>query len=253
MNINVHKLIAPDFPIGRLLIRGKSIVDICTMLTARPSATSVRLARHILRIKPRHTMVRNKNLVALYSLVREVNRLGLPGDIVECGCWKGGSAAMMALADKEDTHHSKNRSIWIFDSFQGLPPPGEGDNREETDSYFDGWCKGGMHDVKRIFHELSLPLSRLNLVPGWFQDTLPNAEVQDICLLHIDADWYSSVKTVLDNLYDRVVPGGVIVFDDYNYWEGCNRALSDFLAERNLTENSVRLIGSSGAFFQKPL
>ena len=72
-----------------------------------------------------------------------------------------------------------------------------------------------------------------------------------IALLHIDADWYESVKLVLERLYDRVSPGGFVVLDDYGYWEGCRRAWSEFWAGRGPAAELVDVDGV-GAYFQKP-
>src|SRR5689334_8445450 len=103
MSFNIYKIIAPDFIVGKIIVARKSIADSLKLLIRQPNANSLRFAQLMLRIKPKYTMVTNKNLLALYNLVKEVNRMNLPGDIVECGVWNGGSAAVMAVADMEDT------------------------------------------------------------------------------------------------------------------------------------------------------
>jgi O-methyltransferase len=119
-------------------------------------------------------------------------------------------------------------------------------------SYFEGWNKGSTENVRRAFGILELSLDGVHIVPGWFEDTLAGASVDQIALLHIDADWYESVKLALDTFYDQVVPGGFVVVDDYNVWEGCNRALADFLDERQLTHITLCYPNRSGVYFQKP-
>ncbi len=247
--MNPVKLLSPDFAVGKLLVAGRSLLELGALLIARPSAESLHLARLIMQVKPRHTMVRNPNLINLYRMVRYLNRSALPGTIVECGVWKGGSSAMMAAACQDS---GVQRDFWLFDSFEGLPPPTEKDNAFERTYYFKGMNKGSIEAVERIFRKLGLPLERVHFVKGWFEQSIPAATVEQIALLHIDADWYDSVSLVLNELYDRVVPGGYVVFDDYGYWEGCDRAAHDFLDRRGLPRTALHRVGGMGAYFQKP-
>jgi O-methyltransferase len=253
VDMNIAKLTAPDFMIGKTLVTAKALVDIVALLIVRPERQSVRLARLILQVKPRFTMVKNINLINLYQLVREANRLRLEGDIVECGVWNGGSAAVMAVACIDDESQMKQRTFWLFDSFQGLPAPGERDGNVEKDMYFAGWNKGEIAKVKRIFDQVGVPPGQLRIIPGWFEATLKSAHVQNIAVLHVDADWYDSVKEVLDTFYDKVVPGGFVVLDDYGLWQGCRQAMTDFFAERGIKDVPIRSVGRDGAYFQKAM
>ena len=80
-------------------------------------------------------------------------------------------------------------------------------------------------------------MSRVTLVPGWFSETLPGfAPPEGIAVLRLDADWYESTKQCLDALYAQVVPGGVILIDDYYTWEGCTKAVHDYLSEAKLSD-----------------
>lgn len=248
-SVNVSRFFSPDFAGYRVLVAGRSYLELGALLAARPSLESLQLARLIAQVKPRHTMVRNINLINLYRMVRYLNRSGLPGAIVECGVWKGGSSAMMAAACRDT---GVARDFWLYDSFEGLPPPTERDNEFERHFYFEGMNKGSIQAVQRIFRKLDLPLERVRFVKGWFADTIPAAEVGQIALLHIDADWYDSVDLVLNRLYERVVPGGYVVLDDYGYWEGCDRATHDFLDRIGLARTELKRVGSMGAYFRKP-
>ncbi len=247
--MNMIKLLSPDFALGKVLVAGRSILEIGALLAARPSVESLHLARLIMQVKPAHTMVRNLSLINLYRMVRYINRSALPGVIVECGVWNGGSSAMMAAACR-DTH--VQRHFWLFDSFEGLPPPTEKDNSIERTHYFEGWNKGSIANVERIFRKLGLPLDQVHFVKGWFDQTLPTSTVNQIALLHIDADWYDSVSLVLNMFYDRVTPGGYVVLDDYGYWEGCDRATHDFLDGRGISRSALHRVGGMGVYFQKP-
>ncbi len=196
-------------------------------------------------------MVKSKNLVNLYSLIERVNAMNLDGDIVECGVWNGGSAAFMAFADNHGKN-GRNRAIWLFDSFAGLPRPGTNDGAAENQHYFEGLNKGSTQQVKKAFAKLGVSLDRVRIQPGWFSSTLKRAAIERIVVLHIDADWYDSVMSVLDAYYHKVIPGGFVVLDDYGYWDGCTRALNDFMAQHNLEGITLKQADSTGAYFQKP-
>src|SRR5438477_11509952 len=98
MFMNLSKLTSPDFFWGKTLISMRAIFDIVVLILRNPSRQSLKFARVIPKVKPRFTMVRNKSLINLYKLVQKSNTMDLPGDIVECGVWNGGSAAMMGFA-----------------------------------------------------------------------------------------------------------------------------------------------------------
>jgi O-methyltransferase len=184
-------------------------------------------------------------LKALDSLSRRIDAEQTQGDIVECGTCNGGSAAVLARV----AHRSPlGRHVWLLDSFSGLPPATERDGRFAAD--YTGLCAGSPARVREVLSQVGVPESAVTLVPGWFQDTLPTLDASPIALLHIDADWYDSVKIVLDALYDRVAPGGFVVLDDYGYWEGCRRALEEFQSTRGLQVELVDVDGI-GAYFQK--
>ncbi len=249
--MNRLKLFSPDFTPGKVLITAKAIADTIVLGLQKPSKESLRFARMILKVKPRFTMVTNKNLINLYYLVQEADRLNLPGDIVECGVWNGGSAAFMAVAGAEGPHPGL-RTLWLFDSFEGLPRPDERDGDEERRAYFKEWNKGNAERVREIFKRMGLGLEKVKIVPGWFEQTLATTPVRSIALLHIDADWYSSVKTALEAFYDKVVPGGFVILDDYGYWKGCTQALRDFFSEHEIAHVRIKQMGREGGYFQKP-
>jgi O-methyltransferase len=195
----------------------------------------------------RHTLTRSSRLNVLYTLVRDLDRRGVSGDIVECGVCRGGSVAVMARAG------DNARGLHLFDSFKGLPPPGDKDGRMARERFHGEWCAGSVDDVRGLLGRLSVPESRVRFHEGWFQDTLPVAnDVTGIALLHIDADWYDSVILCLRTFYDRVAPGGYVVLDDFGRWEGCTRATKDFLDERGLA-GRVSVRNPPFHYFQKPL
>jgi O-methyltransferase len=214
---------------------------------ARPTSPldAIHAARAILRVKD-YTAVLPLRLGNLHRLVREIDRSSIPGDVVECGVYNGGSAALMASVC---VRSPLGRTIWLFDSFEGLPQPTEKDGAQAQTCGW--WCHGDLSKVRAVFRGMRIPESRFRIVKGWFHDTFPSADVGDIALLHIDADWYDSVRLCLERFYDSVQPGGYVVIDDYGHWEGCRRATDEFLRERGIAASLTR-VDYTGRYFRKP-
>jgi hypothetical protein len=195
----------------------------------------------------RRTMCSNARLRGLYRGVKYVVDRGIAGDFVECGCALGGSAALIGLTLRQRA----TRRLWLFDTFEGLPAPTSGDPDFEIANLFTGTCVGTVDEVRSLFLQLGIE-DGVQFVKGLFQETLPNAGLSQIALLHVDGDWYESVKSCLDNLYDKVVPGGVIQFDDYGYWAGARKAVDEFMQTRNIQAQLTKL-DYAGRVLIKPL
>ncbi len=190
-----------------------------------------------------HTLLDEARLRSLWRLAHAVANNAVPGDFVECGSYKGGSAAVLRAAMAQGRH------LWIYDSFQGLPPPTEEDGEQAKQHIGD--CVGTQDDVARILHATGASPAQYTMVKGWYQDTLKGNQLpQQVALLHCDADWYDSVLLVLETFYDRVMPGGAIILDDFGYWEGCRVAFYDFCNRRGLKPLLER-VGSTQAWWIK--
>ena len=192
-------------------------------------------------------MCSNARLRSLYRSVRDVVDRNISGDVVECGCAKGGSAALMALTLAQYKAH---RDLWLFDTFEGLPAPTTGDPDLEIAELFTGTCVGTVEEVRGLFQHLGVEKD-VHFMKGLFQNTLSSAEIGQIALLHIDGDWYESVKVCLENLYDKVAVGGIVQFDDYGYWQGARKAVDEFFAQRQIKVN-LRRLDYSGRLLYKP-
>jgi O-methyltransferase len=195
------------------------------------------------------TMVPRESLVELARLVQAVLMADVPGDFVECGVWRGGASFLMA--DLLRQAGVRDRKVWLFDSFEGLPPPEEIDGpaamtyaeHKAEPGNFDN-CRAGLKEVQRAAAELGLaPYTRF--VKGWFDQTLPtNRErIGPIAVLRIDGDWYSSVRCCLDNLYDQVAEDGFVILDDYYTYDGCAVAVHEFLGTRRLPHRLEAVAG----------
>ena len=199
-----------------------------------------------LRVFP-YTMAGYERLSNAYELAQQAERENLKGAFVECGVWKGGTAGTMAYVSRKN----QERPIWLFDSFEGLPEPTSKDG--ELAKQFVGACLAPLEEAHRLFFSvLQLQGPNIHIEKGWFQNTLPQAKerVGPIAILRLDADWYEFTRCILENLYDNVVPGGYVIIDDYGHWEGCKKAVDEFLKERNIVAN-LKKIDYTGVYFQK--
>jgi O-methyltransferase len=154
----------------------------------------------------------------------------IEGSIVECGTWRGGMIA--GIADVAGS----GRSYYLCDSFEGLPPAKEVDGvaamawqADTADPEYSNNCTASVADARSAMAKSGV--GDYTIFEGWFHETLPNFPRTPIALLRMDADWYDSTKCVLDNLALQVVPGGLIIIDDYYAWEGCTLAVNEYAAQ----------------------
>ncbi len=187
----------------------------------------------ILRVR-RHTLSSAERIAALCDAVSHLERQAIPGALVECGVWKGGSMMAAAL-----TLESQERDLYLFDTFSGMAEPTEADVPSPYDGYSphrkwqrksDGWAAVPTEAVRAAMDSTGYPGGRVHLIAGKVEDTLPGEAPAQIALLRLDTDWYESTKHELETLYPRLVPGGVLIVDDYGHYEGARRAVDEYFA-----------------------
>jgi len=171
------------------------------------------------KVKP-YTMSSRLKLRSLKNLAELVNENKVPGDFVECGTFKGGSAAIISTA------LTPARRLWLFDSFEGLPDVKDIDGVDSKE--WVGKCRAAEEDVIEALTNVGASPNQYLLRKGWFQETFRGELPGQVALLHCDADWYDSVLLTLETFYERIPPGGVVVLDDFGWWEGCREAFYDF-------------------------
>lgn len=207
-----------------------------------------------------YTMASYRRLDNVYRLAQRSEQESIRGAFVECGSWRGGCSAIMAWV----AHRvGSGRKTWLFDSFEGLPEPTKEDG-ETASAYASknvsgrlssiNLCIGTLEKAKEIlFTKLKLPEKDIVIRKGWFQDTLPVAmhEIGPIAILRLDGDWYESTRVCLEHLYDLVVPGGFVIIDDYGTWEGCRKAVDEFMQTKGVKPDLVT-IDRTGRWFRKP-
>jgi len=190
------------------------------------------------------TLTSVERMHALYAAVGYVVAQGVPGDLVECGVWRGGSCMLMAhtLLACGDT----SRTLYLYDTFTGMSRPGEEDVRsadraEQISRWevfqregYNEWCYAPVEEVRRNLRATGYPEERVVLVPGEVERTLPESAPARIALLRLDTDWFQSTYHELVHLYDRLERGGVLIVDDYGAYDGARLAVDRFFDERGV-------------------
>jgi len=195
----------------------------------------------IIRETKPFTLSSVERIYALIQAVRYVVKNEVPGDIVECGVWKGGS--MMAIAKTLLSLGDTSRKLYLFDTFTGMPKPGEIDTspvdgkasdlfaaRQTSDNTSD-WCYATLDEVQEVMNSTGYPASNLYFVKGLVEETIPAKAPNSISILRLDTDWYSSTHHELVNLFPRLSRGGVIVIDDYGHWVGAKKATDEYFSQ----------------------
>jgi len=205
-----------------------------------------------------YSMLPYVNLLTLYEQVVFFERNHIEGDFVECGVWKGGSVGLMALANLK--HSNTRRKIHLFDIFDNsCEPDPEVDGERainETKEFVgkkDLELKGRLRTVEGVYDSfggkgtldgnqnllesiIGYDKNKIHYHKGWFQDTVPKNidEIEKIAILRLDGDFYANTKVCLDYLYEKVVPYGLIIIDDYGTYDGCKKAVDEFRKEKNI-------------------
>jgi hypothetical protein len=199
------------------------------------------------------TMLSEARLRSLYILARQICVDDLAGNFVECGTCAGGSAALLASVIKR--YSARPRILFAFDTFEGMPDPTAPDRHagvaaNET-AFGAGTLKAPAEENLHVVCRAMDVLQFIRAVKGLFKDTLPatRPEIGPIALLHADGDWYESTLDIFRNLYQDVVPNGIVQIDDYGFWEGCRKAVGEY---QNALQLSWRLrrIDDTGVWFR---
>jgi O-methyltransferase len=197
------------------------------------------------------TMIGMQRLTSLQHCVETVLADDIPGDLVECGVWRGGASILMraVLAAYAD----ETRCVWLADSFAGVPPPDAAKYKADKGIRLDraaGVLAVPESEVRANFQRYGLLDGQVRFLPGWFKDTLHDAPIDRIAVLRLDGDLYESTIQSLDALYPRLSPGGFCVIDDYHALEACRQAVADYRAKHGVSAEIVEIDGT-GVFWRK--
>jgi len=186
------------------------------------------------------TMTSPERIFALIQAVRYVNSASIPGAIVECGVWKGGSMAAVArtLLQVRDV----TRELYLFDTFEGMPAPAAQDVdyagtqasevlRKDAGSRCDD---APLEQVRQVLSGTGYPAEKIHFLRGRVEDTIPASAPDSIALLRLDTDWYASTRHELLHLFPRLSKSGVLIVDDYGHWRGSRQACDEYFAEHRI-------------------
>ncbi len=218
------------------------------------------LARIYERAKP-FTMTSLVRMTALYDAVRYLEANQIAGDFVECGVWRGGSAMNMALTLLDCG--STSRNLYLFDTFAGMSVPTTNDvdvhgrvAQKKFDKLQDEdkntWCYASLEDVQQNMRSTEYPAEKLHFVKGKVEDTLPGQAPAQIALLRLDTDWYESTAHELEHLFPRLVPGGVLILDDYGHWQGARKATDEYFEKHAMKPLLFRIDYAARMFLNNP-
>lgn len=197
-----------------------------------------------------YTLTGALRLVNLIRAVDYIEQNNLEGAIVECGVWKGGSimAALLELNRLEN----QDREIYLYDTYEGMNAPSFNDWSHRVGSAVkafknkdDTWerikCYSSLDEVVKNISSTSYNMDKIHFVKGEVENTIPTTVPGKIAILRLDTDWYESTKHELEHLFPLLVSGGVLIIDDYGHWEGCKKAVDEYIKENNLNLFLVRV------------
>ena len=214
-------------------------------MTIRSKVARVGRAAQFLALYPKYREFTMASRAIFWRNMRIADaRRHVQGCVVECGVWRGGMSAGMAEVLGPD------REYFLFDSFEGLPQAQEQLDGAEalrwqqdtgSETYYYN-CRAPIEFAERAMRLSGVP--KYTLVKGWFEETLPGfVPPEPIAVLRIDGDWYESTTTALESLFKHLAPQGIVIIDDYYAWDGCSRAVHDFLSRHQLTTRIVQELG----------
>lgn len=191
-----------------------------------------------------YTMTSQERMFALYKSVEYIIKNNIEGDIVECGVWRGGCP--MIAAKTLLLHGNTNKTIWLFDTYEGMTTPTDEDKDLQGDSALkqmhefvqeksENWCYASLEDVKRNMISTGYPEDKIKYIKGKVEDVLPGQTyIKNCSLLRLDTDWYESTKIEMEILFPILVKNGILIIDDYGHWQGCKKAVDEYLQQNKI-------------------
>ena len=187
-----------------------------------------------------HSMIGRKRMDNLQFCIERILEEDVPGDLIETGVWRGGATVFMRgmLA----AHGVDDRTVWVADSFEGVPPPTlDQDAGMHLEKAVLPVLAVSVDKVKRLFDRYNLLDDQVQFLKGWFKDTLPGAPIDKLSLLRLDGDLYESTMDALNALYDKVSVGGYIIVDDYKSVPSCQAAVDEFRVQKGIEDELVEI------------
>jgi O-methyltransferase len=185
------------------------------------------------------TMIGLRRLDSLQECVTDVIHRNVPGDLIECGAWRGGACIFMRAV--LNVYRDASRTVWLADSFEGIPRPDPTLYPEDARIWEGGELAVSVEEAKQNFERYGMLDDQVRFLKGFFIDTLPDAPIESLSVLRIDCDLYDSVMQSLEYLYSKVSVGGYVIIDDYGALPPAKRAVEDYRRSNGITEEIVRI------------
>lgn len=245
----MREQVPPEWPLRRRIL----LKAVNTMTSRRGGMRDHQRTRELGLDWPAEaeTMIGMQRLSSLQHCVETVLTEDIPGDLIECGVWRGGACILMraVLAAYGDT----TRSVWLADSFQGVPrsdPLNYTADKGIRADFAAGILGVSEAEVTANFERYGLLDEQVRFLPGWFKDTLLDAPIDRIAVLRLDGDLYESTIQALDALYPRLSLGGFCIIDDYLAVKACEQAVTDYRARYGISAEIVDIDGT-GVLWRK--
>ena len=196
-----------------------------------------------------HSMIGLRRMENLQQCVESVIADNVPGDLIETGVWRGGATIFMRAILK--AHGITDRTVWVADSFEGLPKPNWKKYPADFGLYVSIFktLAVSLDQVKGNFERYGLLDDQVQFLKGWFKDTLPTAPIEKLAVLRLDGDLYESTMDALSSMYPKLSAGGYLIIDDY-FIPACSKAVTDYREQHGITEEIVP-IDNGGAFWRR--
>ena len=186
------------------------------------------------------------------DLLLKVIENKVPGDFIETGVWRGGACIFARGICR--AYGENNRTIWVADSFEGLPKPNEKKYKADVGDkhYKIDLLAVTIDQVKANFKCYGLLDEQVKFLKGWFSETLPTAPIEKLAILRLDGDMYESTMDALVSLYPKVSPGGYVIVDDYHDIQSCKLAINDYMNNHAASETfNIQEIDGHGIYWQR--
>ena len=187
------------------------------------------------------TKTNAERLYAMYKAAEYVAKANIPGAIVECGVYRGGStmSAILKLVQMKKT----DKQVYLYDTYTGMDEPGERDVTVKRDDPawtrwksaqkdgYNTWCYASVEEVRENMISTGYPEDKFVFIKGKVEETIPDQMPDKIAVLRLDTDFYSSTAHEMKYLFPLLSPGGVLIIDDYGCFKGARDAVDEYFAE----------------------
>ena len=190
-----------------------------------------------------------KRLDNIQMCVETIIRDKIGGDLIETGVMRGGAVILMRAILR--AYGVQDRTVWVADSFEGLPPPNPEKYPADAGAlwHLRPLTEVGVEHVRRNFERYGLFDDQVKFLPGWFRDTLSKAPIKQLAMLRLDGDLYELTMDALVPLYPKLAPGGFVIIDDYNL-EMCRDAVNDYRKKMGIDDDIIA-IDDAGIYWRK--